>query len=64
MLELFKDSISEERLKYGLTYKEALKLREVKIERLKREREEIERERHEESQRMKSSQIRNSIMEK
>lgn len=59
-MELYKGQLSFDDISYKLTYKEAIKLREVRIERLKREREEMEKERKE----AESKQRRDSIMKK
>lgn len=44
-LELFKGQISYEDLKYKLSYKEAIALKDSRIKRLERERKELEKER-------------------
>ena len=64
MLELFKGQIPLETLKYGMSYKEALQLRDARIKRLKKEREEMEKERQAEAARQKREQARQSILKK
>jgi F0F1-type ATP synthase epsilon subunit len=62
MLELFKGQLTLDDVKHGLTYKEAITLRKVRIERLKKEKEELERERAAENEKAKREQARNKIL--
>ena len=62
MLELFKGQLSLDDLKYKLTYKESVSLRNVRVERLKKEKEELEKEREVENLRIQREQARNKIL--
>jgi hypothetical protein len=64
MLELYKGQIAINDIKYNMSYKEALLLREVRVNRLQKEREEIEREREIEAAKLKREQTRQSILKK
>jgi len=64
MLELFKGQLDIEYIKYGMSYKETLLLRDTRIKRLKKEREEIEKEREAEAAKMKQQQFQKSFMKK
>lgn len=64
MLELFKGQIPLDTLKYELSYKESLQLRDARVDRLKKEREEMEKERQAELSKQKREQARQSILKK
>jgi hypothetical protein len=61
MLELFKGQLEFDKIKYDMSYKEALLLRDVRVERLKNEREEIERERQSEAKKQQNEASRNKL---
>lgn len=62
MLELFKNQIPFKTLKYELSYKEALLMRDTRIKRLEKEKEELEKERQAEAAKQKREQARNKIL--
>jgi len=64
MLELFKGQLDIDYIKYGMSYKEALLLRDTRVERLKKEREEIEKDREIESAKIKQQQFQKSFLKK
>jgi len=64
MLELFKGQLDTDYIKYGMSYKEALLLRDTRVKRLKKEKEEIEKEREVEAAKMKQEQARQMLLRK